>query len=95
MQKGFLLDGFPRTIEQAEALNSIMSELDREIDAVINIEVPEEELMNRLTGRRICEKCGTTYHLVFNPPKLTVFAISMVESYINEKMTIQKQYQIV
>ncbi|MEP9852390.1 adenylate kinase [Staphylococcus aureus] len=69
-KKGFLLDGFPRTIEQAEALNQIMQELDRKIDAVINIEVPEEELMNRLTGRRICEKCGTTYHLVFNPPKV-------------------------
>ncbi|RQX26575.1 adenylate kinase [Staphylococcus warneri] len=69
-KKGFLLDGFPRTIDQAEALNSIMAELDRSIDAVINIEVSEEELMNRLTGRRICEKCGTTYHLVFNPPKV-------------------------
>ena len=69
-KKGFLLDGFPRTIDQAESLNQIMSELDREIDAVINIEVPEEELMNRLTGRRICENCGTTYHLVFNPPKV-------------------------
>uniref|UniRef100_UPI00210895F7 nucleoside monophosphate kinase n=1 Tax=Staphylococcus aureus TaxID=1280 RepID=UPI00210895F7 len=69
-KKGFLLDGFPRTIEQAEALNNIMSELDRNIDAVINIEVPEEELMNRLTGRRICESCGTTYPLVFNPPKV-------------------------
>ncbi|UDI77739.1 adenylate kinase [Staphylococcus taiwanensis] len=69
-KKGFLLDGFPRTIEQAEALNQILSELGRNIDAVINIEVPEEELMNRLTGRRICEKCGTTYHLVFNPPKV-------------------------
>ncbi|CAA3746890.1 adenylate kinase [Staphylococcus aureus] len=69
-KKGFLLDGFPRTIEQAEALNNIMSELDRNIDAVINIEVPEEELMNRLTGRRICESCGTTYHLVFTPPKV-------------------------
>ncbi|MBC3169513.1 adenylate kinase [Staphylococcus epidermidis] len=69
-KKGFLLDGFPRTIDQAESLNQIMSELDREIDAVINIEVPEAELMNRLTGRRICEKCGTTYHLVFNPPKV-------------------------
>ena len=68
--KRLLLDGFPRTIEQAEALNNIMSELDRNIDAVINIEVPEEELMNRLTGRRICESCGTTYHLVFNPPKV-------------------------
>ncbi|MCG2428823.1 adenylate kinase [Staphylococcus epidermidis] len=69
-KKGFLLDGFPRTIDQAESLSQIMSELAREIDAVINIEVPEEELMNRLTGRRICEKCGTTYHLVFNPPKV-------------------------
>ena len=69
-KRGFLLDGFPRTIDQAESLSQIMSELDREIDAVINIEVPEEELMNRLTGRRICEKCGTTYHLVFNPPKV-------------------------
>lgn len=69
-KKGFLLDGFPRTIDQAEVLNDIMSELGRNIDAVINIEVPEEELMNRLTGRRICEKCGTTYHLVFNPPKV-------------------------
>ncbi|PIH19001.1 adenylate kinase [Staphylococcus epidermidis] len=69
-KKGFLLDGFPRTIDQAESLSQIMFELDREIDAVINIEVPEEELMNRLTGRRICEKCGTTYHLVFNPPKV-------------------------
>lgn len=69
-KKGFLLDGFPRTIDQAEALNSIMAELDRNIDAVINIEVPEEQLMNRLTGRRICENCGTTYHLVFNPPKV-------------------------
>lgn len=69
-KKGFLLDGFPRTIEQAEALSDIMQELGRSIDAVINIEVPEEELMNRLTGRRICETCGTTYHIVFNPPKV-------------------------
>nr|WP_263314995.1 adenylate kinase [Mammaliicoccus sp. Marseille-Q6498] len=69
-KKGFLLDGFPRTVEQADALNEILSELGRQVDAVVNIEVPEEELMNRLTGRRICETCGTTYHLVFNPPKV-------------------------
>ncbi|MCO4324572.1 adenylate kinase [Mammaliicoccus sciuri] len=68
--KGFLLDGFPRTVEQADALNEILSDLNRKVDAVINIEVAEEELMNRLTGRRICEVCGTTYHLVFNPPKV-------------------------
>ena len=69
-KKGFLLDGFPRTVEQADALNEILSDLERKVDAVINIEVAEEELMNRLTGRRICEVCGTTYHLVFNPPKV-------------------------
>ena len=68
--KRIFIRWIPRTIDQAEALNSIMAELDRNIDAVINIEVPEEELMNRLTGRRICENCGTTYHLVFNPPKV-------------------------
>lgn len=66
---GFLLDGFPRTVEQAEALNGIMDELGTQIDRTINVEVEEEELMNRLTGRRICEVCGTAYHLVFNPPK--------------------------
>lgn len=66
---GFLLDGFPRTVEQAESLNQIMEELGSQIDQTIYVEVPEEELMNRLTGRRICETCGATYHLVFNPPK--------------------------
>lgn len=66
---GFLLDGFPRTVEQAEALNGIMKELGTKIHKTIYVEVTEEELMNRLTGRRICEVCGTTYHLVFNPPK--------------------------
>ncbi|CAD2072527.1 adenylate kinase [Phocicoccus pinnipedialis] len=66
---GFLLDGFPRTVQQAEALNKIMDELGSKIESTIYVDVPEEELMNRLTGRRICEVCGTTYHLVFNPPK--------------------------
>lgn len=68
-KEGFLLDGFPRTVEQAQALNDIMDELHTQIDRTINVDVDEEELMNRLTGRRICEICGTAYHLVFNPPK--------------------------
>ena len=66
---GFLLDGFPRTVQQAEALNEIMDELGSKIESTIYVDVPEEELMNRLTGRRICDVCGTAYHLVFNPPK--------------------------
>src|SRR5690625_4106499 len=68
-KEGFLLDGFPRTVEQAEALNRIMDELDTKIDRTINVEVPEEELMNRLTGRRICEVCGSSYQLGVNAPK--------------------------
>ena len=67
-EKGFLLDGFPRTVPQAEALETILSDLNREIDFVINIDVKKELLMARLTGRRICKSCGSTYHLVFNPP---------------------------
>ena len=67
-EKGFLLDGFPRTVPQAEALENILSDLNREIDFVINIDVEKELLMERLTGRRICKSCGATYHLVFNPP---------------------------
>lgn len=67
-QNGFLLDGFPRTVGQAEALDQVLGELGRRMDHVIHIEVPREELMVRLTGRRICKPCGASYHLAFNPP---------------------------
>ncbi|WP_374720871.1 adenylate kinase [Peribacillus tepidiphilus] len=67
-QKGFLLDGFPRTVAQAEALENMLSELERPIDYVINVDVNKDILLERLTGRRICTECGATYHLVFNPP---------------------------
>ncbi|MFJ7978524.1 adenylate kinase [Peribacillus sp. JNUCC 23] len=66
--QGFLLDGFPRTVAQAEALEKILSDLDRQLQYVINIDVDKSILMERLTGRRICKSCGATYHLVFNPP---------------------------
>lgn len=67
-KEGFLLDGFPRTVAQASALEDILSELNRPIDYVINVDVDKDILMERLTGRRICKDCGATYHLVFNPP---------------------------
>ena len=67
-EKGFLLDGFPRTVAQAEALDSILTELNRPVEHTINIEVEKDELVARLSGRRICKTCGSSYHLIFNPP---------------------------
>lgn len=68
-KKGFLLDGFPRTISQAEALEGILERLDTKLDHVINLKVDRNKLLARLTGRRLCKNCGATYHIVFNPPK--------------------------
>jgi adenylate kinase len=66
--EGFLLDGFPRTVVQADALDKILTDLQMNLDGVLNIEVDEDKLLMRLTGRRICRQCGATYHMVFNPP---------------------------
>lgn len=66
-EKGFLLDGFPRTIPQAESLDGILGETG--LDLVINIRVDPGVLLERLTGRRVCRKCGKTYHLLYQPPK--------------------------
>ncbi|MGI6091774.1 MAG: adenylate kinase [Veillonellaceae bacterium] len=63
---GFILDGFPRTAEQADALSITLTDLDITLDRVINITVPAEDLISRITGRRICKACGATYHVVFN-----------------------------
>jgi len=67
---GFILDGFPRTIAQAEALQSILTKMGKSIDHVINIEVDTEELVRRLTGRRTCKNCGAMFHILFHPPKV-------------------------
>ena len=67
---GFLLDGFPRNMAQAEALTEMGKELGKELNGVINIHVDPESLMERLTGRYICRNCGATYHKVFNPTKV-------------------------
>ncbi len=67
---GFLLDGFPRTVNQADALGKMLGNLGIKLDSVINVEVPFEELIGRLAGRRICKSCGATYHMIFNPPEV-------------------------
>ena len=66
--KGFILDGFPRNIKQAEALEETLKKDGRRIDAAVGIEVERRELMRRLGGRRLCKKCSAAYHIMFNPP---------------------------
>jgi adenylate kinase len=68
-KEGFLLDGFPRTVGQADSLNSELESMNIKLDKVINIDVSKEELIERAVGRRICKECGATYHIKFNPPK--------------------------
>lgn len=67
--QGFILDGFPRTVEQADALKEMLSEQCKKIDCVLNINVAAEYLIERAVGRRMCRQCGATYHVKFNPPK--------------------------
>ncbi len=65
---GFILDGLPRTIGQADALAEILTEQGKKLDKVVNIDVPKDKLIERLSGRRVCRNCSQTYHLVNNPP---------------------------
>lgn len=67
---GYILDGFPRTIPQAEALTNALNAIDQKMDYAINIEVPDENIIGRMSGRRACVGCGATYHLVYNPTKV-------------------------
>ena len=69
-KEGFLLDGFPRTVNQAQALDSELHKMDTKLDRVININASAETLIERAVGRRICKECGATYHIKFNPPKV-------------------------
>lgn len=68
-ERGFVLDGFPRTIEQAEALETMLARLGRPLDHVVDIVVPADELVLRMAGRRTCKACSASYHVQFNPPK--------------------------
>lgn len=68
-KNGYVLDGFPRTIPQAEVLDDKLSELGEKVDYAINVDVPDENIVNRMSGRRACLNCGATYHIVSIPPK--------------------------
>ena len=68
-KKGFILDGFPRTLPQAEALNELMNTMGISLDKVISLNVPDELIVGRITGRRVCPDCGASFHVDFNPSK--------------------------
>lgn len=68
-KKGFILDGFPRTLPQAEALNDLMKDMEISLDKVISLNVPDELIVGRITGRRVCSDCGASFHVEFNPSK--------------------------
>ncbi len=67
-QDGYIFDGFPRTVTQAEALDTVLQELSSTLDAVVSIDVPEDEVVKRLSGRRTCKSCGSLYHILYNQP---------------------------
>ena len=67
--EGFILDGFPRTIPHSESLEEVLTKLGTKIDYAVNIDVPDEAIVSRMSGRRACVGCGATYHIVYNPPK--------------------------
>lgn len=81
-QKGFILDGFPRTVNQAQSLDAVLEEERKTLDLVIYFDVSEEEVIRRLTGRRSCLNCGAIFHLIYNPPKNGGFC-----DYCGEKLT--------
>jgi len=68
-KKGFILDGFPRTLPQAEALDQLMKDMGISLDKVISLNVPDELIVGRITGRRVCSSCGASFHVEFNPSK--------------------------
>ncbi len=84
-KKGFILDGFPRTLPQAEALNELMKQMEISLDKVISLNVPDELIVGRITGRRVCPSCGASFHALFNPSKKEDIC-----DYCNAKLTVRK-----
>ena len=95
---GFILDGFPRTVPQADALKSNLLELGKNLDAVISLEVDTDALVERLTGRRTCESCGKGFHLKFDPPgtdgRCNSCAGELVQRSDDQEETIRKRLDV-
>ena len=97
-KEGCVLDGFPRTIPQAEALDKALAESGQKVDYAINVEVPDENIVHRMSGRRACIRCGATYHVEFNPPKTAdtcdACGNNLVLRYDDTPETVQKRLNV-
>ncbi len=90
-KKGFILDGFPRNTAQAEALDKLLNDLQMPLDSALSVDVPKEDLMKRLTGRRTCKKCQQMYNVYYSPPKKVLYVINAVASFFREVTTKRRQ----
>jgi len=97
-QSGFILDGFPRTLPQADALKQVLIDIDKPLDAVVSLQVDTDALVERLTGRRTCSQCGKGYHLKFDPPgddgKCSVCGGELVQRDDDCEETIRNRMQV-
>jgi adenylate kinase len=95
---GFILDGFPRTVAQADALQTSLEEMDKVLDRVISLDVDAEALVKRLTGRRTCKDCGRGYHIKFDPPRVDALCDicggSLFQRDDDQEETIRKRLQV-
>jgi adenylate kinase len=95
---GFILDGFPRTVAQADALKETLQQLGKNLDAVISLEVDVEALVERLTGRRTCKACGRGYHVKFDPPKVAgtcdICGGELIQRDDDKEETIRKRLEV-
>lgn len=97
-KKGYVLDGFPRTIPQAESLDAALAKLGEKMDYAIDVNVPDENIVNRMGGRRACVGCGATYHIVYNPTKTEGICDTCGEALIlrddDKPETVQKRLDV-
>lgn len=95
---GYLLDGFPRTVAQAEALNNFLIERGEQLDTALLIKVPNEFILERMTGRRVCPSCGASYHIKFNPPaadnKCTLCGSSVIQRKDDTEETVKERLNV-
>lgn len=97
-KNGYVLDGFPRTIPQAECLTEALNKLGEKMDYAINVDVPDENIVNRMGGRRACVGCGATYHVVYNAPKVENICDTCGENLVlrddDKPETVQKRLDV-